>query len=145
MARLFRVLWLEDSDDDVAFFNRTLRHFPQVSVFRVENGSEGVNYLTGAPPYQDRAQFPLPDLILCDLRMPLMNGLEFIRWFREQAHWNHIPIFVLSGSAIRHEADQAIKEGARRYFTKPSAFAQWRSTIQALLDALAQNPEPCQD
>ena len=140
MARLFRVLWLEDSDDDVEFFNRALRHFPDVSVFRVENGYQGVEYLNGTHPYSDRTQFPLPDFILCDLRMPLMSGLEFIQWLREQPELNHIPVFVLSGSGLRHEAAQAMKDGARDYFAKPSAFAQWRSTIQAFVDAIGQCP-----
>src|SRR5687767_8904573 len=135
MARLFRVLWLEDSDDDVEFVNRALRHFPQVSIHRVENGYQGVEYLRSADRYSDRTKIPLPDLILCDLRMPLMTGLEFIRWLREQPHLKHIPLFVLSGSALRPEADQALKEGATGFFAKPSAFAQWRPTIQAVVDA----------
>jgi CheY-like chemotaxis protein len=77
------ILLLEDEENDVILVRRAaVKVDAGHQIPAVNNGQEAIRYLDGAE--RDRNQFPPPDVILTDLKMPLMNGLEFLRWRRDQ-------------------------------------------------------------
>src|SRR6266496_2243141 len=99
MAHSLTILFAEDDADDFVFmrraFEKTGAHYNFV---RVPNGEEAVGYLHGDGPYHDRAQYPFPDLLLLDLKMPMMNGFDVLAWWRQQPHAKDLPVVVLTGS-----------------------------------------------
>src|SRR6185436_16608881 len=78
------LVMLEDSDEDFCFFERGLKKSGlAVTVHRVSDGADGIAYLRGQGEFADRSRFPFPTHIVSDIKVPLMNGFEFLRALRE--------------------------------------------------------------
>src|SRR3954454_2203330 len=86
------------------------------------DGDEAIAYLEGCDKFKDRDEFPLPNLLLLDLKMPRINGFEVIAWVRKQQNLRFLPIVVLSSSS--HDADlrRAYEMGVNSYLVKPVSF-----------------------
>lgn len=114
------VLLVEDSPADQIIVKRALEDAKvQCDLFVVENGSEALKYLRSKAPYNDKKQFPFPDLILLDINMPVMDGKETLEAIREDNELRAVPIIMLTTS----DSDKDIKEsyflGANAFVTKP--------------------------
>jgi CheY-like chemotaxis protein len=135
VARAANILLVEDDPNDALLvcmaFKRTLSGIP---VFAVSNGLEAVRYLKGEAEYGDRQTNPFPDLVLLDLKMPVMNGFEFLRWVRAQASLRRLPVIVLTSSLDESDPTQAYDAGANSYVVKPTDFNQLTQAIQRLGD-----------
>src|SRR4051812_30711492 len=95
----FRVLAVDDSENDCLLLGRAFKHLEHFQLVHcVQNGSEALTYLSGAEPYADREKYPFPDLMLLDIKMPVMNGFELLRWMKRQC-WGKKPIVVLLTSS----------------------------------------------
>ena len=90
------------------------------SVQAVADGAEAISYLLGQEPYSDRRQYPLPVLIVTDLQMPRLNGLELLTWLKQQTELNHLPVIMMSSSDNPDFVNQAIDLGAKSYILKRS-------------------------
>ena len=88
----------------------------------VRDGEEGVDYLTGRGAYSDHARYPIPGLIITDLKMPLLNGLEVLKWLRKHPTFRRIPTLVLTSSKAESDVANAYGFGANSYMVKPTAF-----------------------
>jgi CheY-like chemotaxis protein len=118
------VLLVEDSPDDAFMVQRALKQAGVAQqVIHVHNGEEAVNYLSGMPPYEDRDKFPVPALVLLDLKMPRMTGLEVLSWLQSRPELAQIPVVVLTGSVRSEDRQEAEKRGAVGYQVKPVLFA----------------------
>lgn len=115
----FRILLVDDSSDDRMLYKLALRKLDFLHlVAEAEDGVEAVHYLKGEGAFADRERFPLPDLILLDLKMPRMSGFDFLEWFRSSGPWN-VKVVVLCGSREREDARRAMALGADFYQIKP--------------------------
>jgi CheY-like chemotaxis protein len=85
----------------------------------VTDGEQAMHYLNGNGKFSDRAQFPLPKMILLDLKMPKVNGFEFLEWKQTQPGFEHLPVVVWSSSDLQTDMDKAAKLGALDYVVKP--------------------------
>ena len=113
------ILLAEDRDDDsllirVAFRKTGLPH----QLFQVGTGNEVVDYLEGVRSFSNRTQFPSPDLLLLDLKMPRMDGFDVLAWLRQTPDKASLPVIVLSGSDRAEDKAMASKLGARDYYVK---------------------------
>lgn len=121
--RRLKILHIEDSEEDAALFVRACEAAGlQADVHDVRGGSEAVSYLNGDGPFADRNAHPLPDLIVLDLKMPGMNGFDFLRWLRAEAAFLLLPVLVFTRSTSAEDKVRAIKEGATAYYVKPEDF-----------------------
>jgi CheY-like chemotaxis protein len=119
-APLMKLLWVEDSEDDVFLFTRAMyRSRQMVGVYHVWNGSEAIDYLMGNSPYDNRAEYPLPDVVVTDIKMPVLDGMNFVRWLRNQDQFKHLPVLFLSSSNLPADALCAASLGATGYVMKP--------------------------
>jgi len=121
MNRSFPILLVEDEPDDVFFVQRAfhsadLKH----PLFAVGDGQEAINYLSGKGPYADHSVYPLPQLVLADLKMPRVSGFDLIAWMRNDKHCKLVPIIILSSSALAADVNRAYALGANAYMVKPA-------------------------
>jgi len=128
MARLLRILLVEDHSDDARLFSLALEASRSAGVQWVTDGQEAIDYLNSTGAYGDRSRFPLPDLIVLDLRMHRVNGFEFLAWLMAST-FSHIPAFIWTGSLDTQETQRALALGARGVFGKPVRFEEFRSIV----------------
>jgi CheY-like chemotaxis protein len=88
----------------------------------VEDGERAMAYLSGLGIYADRDRFPLPSLILLDLKMPRATGFEILKWIRKHPELGQLPVLVLSGSELQDDIRRAYDVGANSYLVKPLGF-----------------------
>ena len=117
---------VEDLEDDVELVRRA---FAKASVPNpihvVRSGEEALKYLSGTDAYANRAEHPLPDLILLDLRMPGMDGFEVLAWIRAQEGIRTIPVVVLTSSDLVWDVNRAYELGASSFLVKPMDFEDY--------------------
>jgi CheY-like chemotaxis protein len=127
------ILLVEDSPDDVFFLKRALRHAQVEADLRVvTNGREAQSYLSGAAPYADRRKHPLPWLVLLDLRMPLMSGLEVLAWIRSRPNLANLSVIVLTSSLEDSEMQRTFELGVVSYLVKPPTAEMVEKTFRFL-------------
>jgi CheY-like chemotaxis protein len=135
VARTVTILLVEDDPNDALLvrmaFQRTRSGIPLIIL---PNGLEAVNYLKGEGVYADRAKYPMPDIILLDLRMPLMSGFEVLQWIRERPGLKRLPVIVLTSSVQEADARTAYEAGANSYLVKPTDFNELVDSIKNLGD-----------
>src|SRR3954453_5974089 len=95
-------------------FRRVPAHIRMVAV---HDGKEAMQYLEGEGKFSDEKKYPIADVVLLDLKMPRINGFEFLHWLRSEspAHYRFIPVVVMSSSALREDIDKAYALGANSY------------------------------
>jgi CheY-like chemotaxis protein len=129
------VLYVEDEEDDVFL----LRHaFKEAGVanplLSVPDGEAALEYLSGTGEYANRADHLVPLLLLLDINMPKVSGLEVLKWLRAQPNLRTLPTLILSSSAQDSDIRQAYELGANGYLVKPSALDQLLVLARAIRD-----------
>jgi CheY-like chemotaxis protein len=134
------VLHADDSEDDRQLFayavRKTERPFDLKSV---EDGQAAAHYLAGAGEYNDRAVFPLPVLLLLDIKMPRMTGFDVLTWIRGQPVLGRLPVGVLSSSYDEADVKLTYALGARWYLMKPLDYDDVRRLVSLIAEWL-DNP-----
>src|SRR5262245_58340134 len=102
------VLLVEDNPDHVVLIQRTLKKANLARpVVVIGDGEGAVDYFMGRGPYRDRHLHPLPALVLLDLKLPGMSGLDVLEWVHQQPGLKRLPIVVLTTSRERSDIDRA--------------------------------------
>jgi len=115
------ILHADDSEDDALLLHSAFQRAGLHNrILRVCNGQEAVNYLCGEAPYSDRLLYPLPHLLILDLKMPLMDGFDVLAYLRNEPDFKELPVIVLSSSDDPLDREEARKLGARDYLVKPT-------------------------
>jgi CheY-like chemotaxis protein len=123
-------LLVEDSHADVLLIRRAVaKTGADVKLKVVSDGDAAVDYLEGDGIYADRDQYPLPDVVLLDLKLPRRSGFEVLEWLRRQPRLKRLPVAVLTSSRHTTDIDRAYDLGANSYLVKPVEF-------QALVDLM---------
>jgi CheY-like chemotaxis protein len=135
MSRSAIILLIEDSRMDAEL---TLDAFKETRLSnRIEvayGGQQALEYLFGQGDYSNRALYPLPDLILLDLKMPGIDGFEVLKRIKESPIIRRIPVVILTSS--KEEGDRALSYdiGANSYLVKPVAFSGFIEVIHHIED-----------
>ena len=140
----FLVLVADDSENDRELLKKAVQKVGgRLRVIgEVSNGSDVIAYLKGHQHYKDREKFPLPDLLLLDLKMPLKDGFEVLTWLRTQSFRN-LKVVVLTDSMHAEHIKRALDLGADLFQVKPRMPHDLHAMILALEDHLlsaAQTP-----
>lgn len=117
------ILFAEDNPDDAFIFQAMFKRFGGTgTVHHVDNGQEVINWLIGKGNYSDRTRFPMPGLLLLDLKMPLKTGFEVLEWLRAQSQFQELPVIILSSSDDKTDLKRAQELGVTAYFVKSPQF-----------------------
>ncbi len=139
------ILIVEDNDDHAFFIQNAFCKARLANpTFRVTNGDEAVEYLLGEGKFANRAEYPLPSLILLDLKMPRRNGFEVLEWLRKQPGLCAIRVVVLTTSDEVREVNRAYELGANSFLVKPLNVADFMQLVQAVNSywmLMSQTPE----
>ena len=125
------ILVAEDDANDVFFLRRAFQRAEvKCQIVDVPNGQEAIHYLQGTTPYQNREDFPFPQLLVLDLKMPLVNGFDLLAWLKSRPELTELPALVLSSSAHDEDVRRARNLGAREYHVKPSDLNQLTQLVR---------------
>ena len=134
MSNLSPGLVAEDNPNDVFLVCRAFRENKALNpVHAVGNGDEAIQYLAGDGKYADRAAYPFPALFLLDLKMPVKDGLEVLRWLHEHPDIpSKLPVVVLSSAELPTETQMAYALDIQACIVKPLSYPELREKIRIL-------------
>jgi CheY-like chemotaxis protein len=126
-------LLVEDSDNDAILIRRAFHKGNIVNPLQVvSSGDQAIAYLSGEGAFSNRAEYPLPDLVLLDLKLPGIDGFEVLRWIREQPTLKALRVVVLTSSDRIQDVNLAYQLGANSFLVKPVDFERFVEISQAL-------------
>ncbi len=117
-----RILYIEDNFENRLFVRRVLESMGY-EMLEAEDGQSGI----------ERAQTELPDLILMDIGLPDIDGLETTRRLKQLPAVAHIPVIALTANAMKGDAEQALAAGCEGYLTKPIGVVALRTEVEKIL------------
>lgn len=127
------ILLVEDNPKDVLLIQRAFRKANlSVPLQVVGDGEAAVQYLSGQEPYGDRNCYPLPVLILLDLKLPRKSGTEVLAWLQQQPVLKRLPVVVLTSSKEYADINNVYDLGANAYMVKPVAFDNLVDIVKTL-------------
>jgi CheY-like chemotaxis protein len=133
MSSTAQILLVEDNDDDVLLVRRAFAQAKILNPVRVaRTGEEALEYLSGTGRYADRAEYPLPSLVLLDLKMPGLNGFDVLRWIRLQPGFSALRVVMLTSSDDIRDLNTAYQLGANSFLVKPVDFERLVEISRAL-------------
>ena len=137
------ILLVEDSEDDVFLFTRALRTSGVAASVNVAiNGREALEYLNRAQVGNDPDR-PIPNLVLLDLKLPHLLGLEVLKWIRSQSALQTLVVVILTSSSQGSDLVNAWRLGANSYLVKPSTFDELVVLVRCMAEYwLVHNRRP---
>ncbi len=127
------ILIAEDNEDHAYLLQRALKKGAVLNpVFLVGDGEEAIAYLKGEGRFSDRYEYPLPGLLLLDLKMPKKNGFEVLQWIRQQPCLKRLRVVVLTTSDDPRDIDHAYELGANSFMVKPLEKQQFVEVTNAI-------------
>jgi len=125
------ILLAEDDPNDTLLIKRAFKNAGLGDILKtVGDGDQALDYLRGNNEYADRSRFPLPFLLLLDLKMPGTDGFEVLQWLRSQQDFKRLLVVVLTSSNLQADVDRAYDLGANSYLVKPVEFKEMVNMIQ---------------
>ena len=119
MRNLPTVLLVDDDPNDILLFQNAVEESSlRVQLQTVRDGYDAIEYLKGEGAFGNRAEYPLPGIVILDLHMPRVGGLAVLRWIRSQPSLAGLPVIVFTGSDYLRSVTEAMENGADTYVVK---------------------------
>jgi CheY-like chemotaxis protein len=129
------ILSVDDNDVDGALLERAFKRTSiPARLFRVSEGPQALAYLSGAGIYNDRGNYPLPDLVLLDLAMPKMSGMEVLKWIRTEPAVKKTKVLIFTSSEKPEDFKSANEIGADGYLLKPTKFEDLKKLVKEVYE-----------
>jgi len=127
------ILQIEDDPNDVLFLQRAMEKAGVANPIQIaSDGQEAIDYLQGAGKFFDRGIFPFPSLVLLDLKLPYVMGLDVLRWIRQQP--GTLAVVMFSASAEEADIATSYRLGANAFLSKPSEANKLDDIVKAIRD-----------
>lgn len=119
---------VEDDADDVELLRRCFRLLGNgVTLDVALNGQEAMERLRTFPEQTG------PDVILSDIKMPMVDGFAFLRWLKSESAYRRTPVVMLTSSVVEEDKARAYDLGASGYVVKPTDYSELESTVQTMV------------
>lgn len=127
------ILLVEDNPDDVELTRRAFRKCNLVNeLVVVRDGVEALEYLFGTGEHKGRDARELPAVVLLDLKLPRVDGLEVLRRLREDMQTRYVPVVILTSSKEEQDLVDGYRLGCNSYIRKPVDFVQFARAVEQL-------------
>ena len=127
------IILVEDNPDDAELVIRALRKSGiQNPLVHLKDGEQALNFLFCKGPYEDHHLPPCPRLILLDIKMPKVDGLEVLRRVKSDQRLRLIPVVLLTSSKEDKDINESYELGANSFVVKPVEFDRLIKTVQGL-------------
>ncbi len=128
-----RILLVEDNDAHTKLILRAMQEDRLANpVDCVRDGEEALDYLFRRGAFEDPSTSPRPDMILLDLKLPKIDGLEVLKTIKEDEKLREIPVVVLTSSTDARDVSMAYRHYVNSYISKPVDFDKFRQVVQEL-------------
>jgi len=115
-----KILLVEDDDGHARLIERNLRKVSLINpIERVADGQEALDYLLNQGRFADSETFSRPQLILLDINLPRVDGIEVLERIKQDAHLRPLPVIMLTSTDTQAEIDRCYRAGASGYVAKP--------------------------
>lgn len=133
LAKTSSVLLVEDNPDDQFLFKNAwaLAEIPN-PLMMVADGQEACDYLSGTEKFADRSRFPFPPLLVSDIKMPGMSGIELLEWIRGNDKFKHLPVILFTASTSPSDVAQAYRHCVNSFVIKPSSAQELVEFVAAI-------------
>ena len=133
MSHEVEILLVEDSPEDAELTIRAMRRYKIANEIQVaEDGAEALDFLFCRGAFKDRLPSQVPRLVLLDLKLPKVSGLEVLRAIRGDERTRAIPVVVLTSSKEERDLIDGYKLGVNAYAQKPVDFEQFSETVRQI-------------
>ncbi len=133
MSHEVEILLVEDSPEDAELTIRALRRYKIANEIQVaEDGAEALDFLFCRGAFKDRPPSQVPRLVLLDLKLPKVSGMEVLRAIRGDERTRAIPVVVLTSSKEERDLIDGYKLGVNAYAQKPVDFEQFSETVRTI-------------
>jgi CheY-like chemotaxis protein len=129
----FVLLLVEDDPDHVLLIQRAFAKANLVNPLKiVRDGEAAIAYLSGTGEFADRQRYPLPSLVLLDLKLPRKSGLEVLDWIRGEPSLRVLPVVILTSSDEARDVERAYALGVNSYLLKPVRFEDLLEMVKSI-------------
>ncbi|MGC4036110.1 MAG: response regulator [Chitinophagaceae bacterium] len=130
---IVEILLAEDNPEDAEMTIRALKKVNLANhLTHVEDGQEALDFIYATGNYRDRSQSPHPRLIILDVKMPRIDGIEVLKRLKTNEDTRSIPIVILTSSAEERDMIESYHYGVNSYVVKPVEFAQFMKAVSDL-------------
>ena len=129
-SETIRLFYTDDDEEDRTIFREALRVKDKgASLTLFDNGLSLLQHLREINRPEE-----LPNSIVCDMKMPMLDGVEVLKKIKQEPRFEPIPVIILSTSSSKRDHDQVISLGARAFFTKPNTFPEVNALVDDILE-----------
>jgi two-component system response regulator len=134
MKTPLEILLVEDNPQEAELTIRALKKRTLANHFvHVHDGQEALDFLFGKGPYKERDVRELPKVVLLDLKLPKLDGIEVLRQMRANEHTRLVPVVVLTSSREDRDVIEAYQLGANSYIVKPVDFEKFLEVVSNMI------------
>jgi CheY-like chemotaxis protein len=123
----------EDDPDTQLLIQRAFKQGDLAApLYFADDGEQTIDYLAGRGQFSDRSRYPLPAILLLDLKMPFKDGFDVLRWIRAHPSFRKLVVIMFSGSSLERDVEQAFDLGVNSCVMKPVSFSELLQVIMAI-------------
>jgi CheY-like chemotaxis protein len=129
------ILHVDDDPDDRLLVRHAAKQAGvSLPLLSLENGEQAMDYLSGRGEYANRAEFPLPCVILLDIKMNGVSGFDVLKWIRDRSEFDDVVVIIFSGSRLDGDIQKALALRANSFVAKPTGCDSLINFIRAVQD-----------
>lgn len=139
----YTILLVEDDENDAELVQLAFKKNNILNPVQwAKDGLDAVAYLNGQGAYADRQTYPFPEVLIIDLKMPRMGGLELLAWIREHPEYRVIPTIIMTASRLDADIEKAYSLGANTYMVKPATLDELAKMVKLAHEYWAASVKP---
>lgn len=146
MHERLHILSVEDDAHIRLFLEHSYKQLGLTEQVKIlDDGEQAINYLAGSPPFDNRVNYPLPQMVLLDGQLPRKSGLDVVKWIRDRSQFDGLIVVMFSASGDNSDIRKAYHAGVNSYIQKPLTLSQFTESLQKIRDYWLEFNSPSDD